>query len=42
MGDINAATGPLRCHWVQVTDADGRTRMEAHWAAEPLDAATAA
>ncbi len=25
----------MRCAWVQVTDAQGRTRMEARWSAEP-------
>ena len=31
MGDANMAGGLVQ-HWVAVADADGRTRLEAHWA----------
>lgn len=30
MTDTKVTTG-LEMHWVPVTDADGRTRMECHW-----------
>lgn len=28
----------LVCRWIQVTDASGRTRMEAHWGAPQVAA----
>jgi len=31
MGNTNMAGGLVQ-HWVAVTDTDGRTRLEAHWA----------
>ena len=30
------ATPGLVCHWVAVTDASGRSHMEAHWSAPQL------
>jgi len=30
MGNTNMAGGLVQ-NWVAVTDADGRTRLEAHW-----------
>lgn len=34
----NTQTGRVHCTWIPVTDAKGRTRMEARWIAEPTTA----
>ena len=40
MSDNTSVAGGLRCHWVQVTDASGRTVMEARWSSEASAANT--